>query len=112
MWLCVSVCVLEDDGPIDYNVCEKVKGTMSWQLVILGTNHKSDVGVYDSVGFIRYPKDNNCFFFYQETSKGDSSQYNEVIQHETLRVAVCDMLEGAQKCPPVLRCVGMLIHVL
>lgn len=39
----------------------------------------------------------------RETTKGDSSQYNEVIQHETLRVAVCDMLEGAQKCPPVLR---------
>lgn len=60
----VSVCVLQDDGPIDYNVYEKVEGTMSWQLVILGTNRKSDVGVYDSVGFIRYPKENNCFFFY------------------------------------------------
>ncbi|CAH3034214.1 unnamed protein product [Porites evermanni] len=48
----------------------------------------------------------------RETSKGDSSKYNEVIQHETLRVGVCDMLEGAQKCPPVLRCVGMLIYVL
>ena len=27
MWLCVFVCVLQDDGPIDYNVCEKVEGT-------------------------------------------------------------------------------------
>ncbi|KAJ7389804.1 ubiquitin-conjugating enzyme E2 Ze, partial [Desmophyllum pertusum] len=30
---------------------------------------------------------------------GDSKRYNECIQHESLRVAVCDMLEGKLKCP-------------
>lgn len=39
----------------------------------------------------------------KEAYKGDSTRYNECIQHENLRVAVCDMLEGKQKCPPALR---------
>ncbi|OWK50511.1 Ubiquitin-conjugating enzyme E2 Z, partial [Lonchura striata] len=32
--------------------------------------------------------------FEQERHPGDSKNYNECIRHETIRVAVCDMLEG------------------
>ncbi|KAG5855087.1 ubiquitin-conjugating enzyme E2 Z-like isoform X1 [Anguilla anguilla] len=35
--------------------------------------------------------------FEQERHPGDSKNYNECIRHETMRVAVCDMLDG--KCP-------------
>ncbi|ELU01875.1 hypothetical protein CAPTEDRAFT_169748 [Capitella teleta] len=39
----------------------------------------------------------------QERNSGDVERYNHIIRHETLRVAVCDMLEGRCKCPPHLR---------
>ncbi|XP_020835859.1 ubiquitin-conjugating enzyme E2 Z-like isoform X2 [Phascolarctos cinereus] len=41
--------------------------------------------------------------FEQEKHPGDSKKYNEYIRHETLRVAVCDMLEGKYLCPEPLR---------
>ncbi|EDO49586.1 predicted protein [Nematostella vectensis] len=41
--------------------------------------------------------------FEQERQAGDCKRYNECIQHETLRVAVCDMLEGKIKCPNALK---------
>ncbi|KAL8570196.1 ubiquitin-conjugating enzyme E2 Ze [Nucella lapillus] len=37
--------------------------------------------------------------FEQERNAGDTSRYNEIIRHETLRVAVCDMLEKKCQCP-------------
>ncbi|XP_068606098.1 ubiquitin-conjugating enzyme E2 Z [Brachionichthys hirsutus] len=40
--------------------------------------------------------------FEQERHPGDSKNYNECIRHETLRVAVCDMLEGKVPCPEAL----------
>lgn len=43
--------------------------------------------------------------FEQERHSGDSKRYNECIQHETIRVAVCDMLEGRCLCPDALRSV-------
>jgi hypothetical protein len=39
----------------------------------------------------------------QERTSGDSKTYNEIIKHETLRVAVCEMLENANSCPTQLR---------
>ena len=36
--------------------------------------------------------------FEKERSAGDAERYNNCIKHETLRVAVCDMLEGKVKC--------------
>lgn len=43
----------------------------------------------------------------KEKKPGDSSRYNAVIQHETIRVAVCDAVEaclaGNSECPPALR---------
>lgn len=39
----------------------------------------------------------------QERSVGDAKRYNDIIRHETLRVAVCDMLEGVTPCPESLR---------
>lgn len=43
----------------------------------------------------------------QERNPGDSSHYNDIIQHETIRVAVCNMLEACLSdntdCPPALR---------
>ncbi|CAN7980779.1 unnamed protein product [Ixodes pacificus] len=43
----------------------------------------------------------------QERNPGDSSRYNDIIQHETIRVAVCSMVEaclsGNTDCPPPLR---------
>lgn len=39
----------------------------------------------------------------QERVAGDVKRYNEIIQHETLRVAVCDMLEGRCNCPDTLK---------
>jgi len=39
----------------------------------------------------------------QERSVGDAKRYNDIIRHETLRVAVCDMLEGVTPCPDSLR---------
>lgn len=41
--------------------------------------------------------------FEQERNAGDAKRYNDVIQHETLRVAVCDMLEERCACPEALR---------
>lgn len=41
-------------------------------------------------------------FFSQERHPGDSKNYNECIRHETMRVAVCDMLEGKVTCPEAL----------
>jgi len=41
--------------------------------------------------------------FSQERSGGDAKRYNDIIRHETLRVAVCDMLEGLTLCPDSLR---------
>lgn len=38
----------------------------------------------------------------QERHPGDSKNYNECIRHETMRVAVCDMLEGKIACPEAL----------
>ena len=40
---------------------------------------------------------------WQERSAGDVRHYNDIIRHETLRVAVCDMLEGVTSCPESLR---------
>ncbi|PKU31352.1 atp synthase f complex subunit mitochondrial [Limosa lapponica baueri] len=39
----------------------------------------------------------------KERHPGDSKNYNECIRHETIRVAVCDMLEGKCPCPEPLR---------
>ncbi|CAF3952491.1 unnamed protein product [Rotaria sordida] len=39
----------------------------------------------------------------QERTSGDSKDYNEVIKHETLRVAVCEILENQNSCPKQLR---------
>uniref|UniRef100_A0A8C5SBY6 Ubiquitin-conjugating enzyme E2 Z n=1 Tax=Laticauda laticaudata TaxID=8630 RepID=A0A8C5SBY6_LATLA len=41
--------------------------------------------------------------FEQERHPGDSKNYNECIRHETIRIAVCDMLEGKCPCPEPLR---------
>ncbi|KAK3597230.1 hypothetical protein CHS0354_004982 [Potamilus streckersoni] len=41
--------------------------------------------------------------FETERNAGDAQRYNDIIQHESLRVAVCDMLEGNCSCPNVLR---------
>lgn len=45
--------------------------------------------------------------FDQERNPGDSSRYNDIIQHETIRVAVCSMVEaclsGNTDYPPALR---------
>jgi ubiquitin-conjugating enzyme E2 Z len=41
--------------------------------------------------------------FEQERTVGDAKRYNDIIRHETLRVAVCDMLEGLTPCPDSLR---------
>uniref|UniRef100_A0A4W5KQM2 Ubiquitin-conjugating enzyme E2 Z n=1 Tax=Hucho hucho TaxID=62062 RepID=A0A4W5KQM2_9TELE len=40
--------------------------------------------------------------FEQERHPGDSKNYNECIRHETMRVAVCDMLDGKVPCPEAL----------
>jgi ubiquitin-conjugating enzyme E2 Z len=34
---------------------------------------------------------------------GDAKTYNEIIKHETLRVAVCEMLENPNSCPKQLQ---------
>ncbi|CAF4005115.1 unnamed protein product [Rotaria sp. Silwood1] len=41
--------------------------------------------------------------FEQERQLGDSKRYNEIISHETLRVAVCEMLENLDSCPEQFR---------
>ncbi len=40
--------------------------------------------------------------FERERRPGDSKKYNECILHETLRIAVCTMLEGIKNCPEAL----------
>ena len=40
---------------------------------------------------------------FQERQVGDSNKYNDCIQHETLRVAVCDIIEDESFCYPALR---------
>ncbi|KAL1427719.1 hypothetical protein MTO96_017155 [Rhipicephalus appendiculatus] len=43
----------------------------------------------------------------QEKTPGDSERYNAFVQHETIRVAVCDQVDAAlgedAKCPPAFR---------
>ncbi|CAF1434872.1 unnamed protein product [Adineta ricciae] len=39
----------------------------------------------------------------KERQDGHSKAYNEIIQHETIRVAVCEMLENPNSCPEQLR---------
>ena len=39
----------------------------------------------------------------QERNAGDANRYNEIVRHETLRVAVCDMLEKKCQCPDTLQ---------
>ncbi|XP_074626335.1 ubiquitin-conjugating enzyme E2 Z-like [Acropora palmata] len=39
----------------------------------------------------------------KEHTRGDAKRYNDVIQHESLRVAVCEMMEGKPICPPALK---------
>ncbi|CAF1420845.1 unnamed protein product [Rotaria sordida] len=41
--------------------------------------------------------------FEQEHRLGDSKRYNKIISHETLRVAVCEMLENLDSCPGQFR---------
>jgi len=41
--------------------------------------------------------------FEHERTTGDSKTYNEIIKHETIRVAVCEMLENEKSCPTQLR---------
>ncbi|XP_064611647.1 ubiquitin-conjugating enzyme E2 Z-like [Liolophura sinensis] len=41
--------------------------------------------------------------FKRERNPGDAKRYNDIIRHETLRVAVCDMMEGNPQCPEDLR---------
>ncbi|KAH6932342.1 hypothetical protein HPB50_004865 [Hyalomma asiaticum] len=45
--------------------------------------------------------------FKKETREGDSERYNTIVQHETIRVAVCDAVEaclkGSSQCPAPLR---------
>ena len=41
--------------------------------------------------------------FEKERNAGDSNKYNDCIQHETLRVAVCDIIEDESFCYPALR---------
>jgi ubiquitin-conjugating enzyme E2 Z len=38
--------------------------------------------------------------FETERCPGDSQNYNQVVEHETLRVAVCDMMEGKVRMQP------------
>lgn len=51
----------------------------------------------------------NPFFdiFKAEKTKGDSQRYNLYVEHETIRVAVCDQVDAAlredAKCPPSFR---------
>lgn len=39
----------------------------------------------------------------QEQHPGDAQTYNEIITHECLRVAVCEMLENPRSTPQQLR---------
>ncbi|XP_046328169.1 ubiquitin-conjugating enzyme E2 Z-like [Haliotis rufescens] len=41
--------------------------------------------------------------FERERNAGDAKRYNEIICHETLRVAVCDMLDDHSVCPSALK---------
>ncbi|XP_059141693.1 ubiquitin-conjugating enzyme E2 Z-like [Physella acuta] len=43
--------------------------------------------------------------FKHERTSGDSKHYNDIIQHETIRVAVCDMIDGNIRIPDTLRVV-------
>ncbi|XP_005094047.1 ubiquitin-conjugating enzyme E2 Z [Aplysia californica] len=43
--------------------------------------------------------------FEHERTSGDSKHYNDIIQHETVRVAVCDMMDGLCSMPDSLRAV-------
>lgn len=60
------------------------------------------VYIYVSV-YVCHPQSvTHCHSVSQERHPGDSKNYNECIRHETMRVAVCDMLEGKVSCPEAL----------
>lgn len=41
--------------------------------------------------------------FETEKGPGQVEHYNDIIRHETVRAAVCDMLEDTSKCPESLK---------
>ncbi|KAK8762372.1 hypothetical protein V5799_026362 [Amblyomma americanum] len=53
------------------------------------------------------PYHNEPAFFMNEKSPGDSGRYNDFVKHETIRVAVCGMVQGALRdnpeCPRLFR---------
>lgn len=53
------------------------------------------------------PYHNEPAFYRNEKNPGDSGRYNEFVQHETIRVAVCGMvqiaLQDSPECPPLFR---------
>lgn len=55
------------------------------------------------IGMVWANDDRQCVYW-QERQPGDIQRYNDIIRHETLRVAVCNVLEGKYKYPAKFRC--------
>ncbi|XP_033619002.1 ubiquitin-conjugating enzyme E2 Z [Fukomys damarensis] len=70
-------------------VCLSILGPVSLRVPFFSASHFA----FDTMVFVKL----------QERHPGDSKNYNECIRHETIRVAVCDMMEGKCPCPEPLR---------
>ncbi|KAH7958554.1 hypothetical protein HPB49_002622 [Dermacentor silvarum] len=90
LYTCGKVCVstLGTAGASTWSPVQSMSSTLISVQSLL-----SDNPFYDAMG--------------QERTKGDADGYNAYIQHETIRVAVCDQVDAAleehAQCPPAFR---------
>lgn len=80
-------------NPHVWELCIKTTAVDHLQFLMLFCEHKQ---------LQQYRVCVSCVCVSQEHHPGDSKNYNECIRHETIRVAVCDMLEGKVSCPEAL----------
>ena len=111
--ICVNVCVMRHSntrvlfrtwyGPI-WTPAQTLQGVLlSIQSIMSEKPYHNEPG-YEQVLYIQlYSLHIHVFLFKsQERSPGDVQAYNNIIIHETLRVAVCNNLDGQHKFPPKL----------
>ncbi|KAH7957761.1 ubiquitin-conjugating enzyme E2 Z [Rhipicephalus sanguineus] len=91
LYSCGKVCVTTlgtGGGPCDWSPAQSLSSTLVSVQSLLSDNPYYDI-------------------FSVQLWRGDSEKYNTLIQHETIRVAVCEQVEAAlrddAKCPPSFR---------
>lgn len=82
----------------DFTFAHKEKKCISWTTLRINCEF-----CYNLFNKFYYSLFHIGYMNFQERNPGDAKRYNDIILHETLRVAVCDMLEQRCPCPDALR---------